>query len=271
MPTVSSHRPGQLTVRKVYGHDRFRLMRCRTCGEEFSERRGTPCSTRRSRRNKRRPSSTIWVKDAGCVPPPAWSHVAKDTVARCSGWLDATPSGCMTQRVRDVTPRALEFDEQWRFVKKSRSGVGQRSAPRLGICGIIRRSRPIANWWCRSSSANGPRNRRRPWCNDAKSRLRPGHLPAMFTDAYAGYESALLEAFGRRYPAPRHGAKGRAAPSCGPLATRLGVWASAETSTRGSRIERVEVRAVYDKARLKHVLVSPRLQRHINTECGGAA
>src|SRR5262249_61243360 len=30
-----------LTVRKVYGHDRMRLLCCRTCGEEFSERRGT--------------------------------------------------------------------------------------------------------------------------------------------------------------------------------------------------------------------------------------
>src|SRR5262244_127506 len=45
--------------------------------------------------------------------------------------------------------------------------------------------------------------------NDAKRRLRPGHLPAVFTDAYAGYESALMEAFGRRCPPPRHGAKGR--------------------------------------------------------------
>src|SRR5262249_10074742 len=30
-----------LTVRKIYGHDRIRLLRCRTCGEECSERRGT--------------------------------------------------------------------------------------------------------------------------------------------------------------------------------------------------------------------------------------
>jgi hypothetical protein len=30
-----------LTVRKVYGQDRIRLLRCRTCGEEFSERCGT--------------------------------------------------------------------------------------------------------------------------------------------------------------------------------------------------------------------------------------
>src|SRR5262249_24506127 len=36
-------RTGQanLTVRKVYGTDRIRLLRCRTCGEECSERRGS--------------------------------------------------------------------------------------------------------------------------------------------------------------------------------------------------------------------------------------
>lgn len=36
-------RTGQdnLTVRKVYGQDHIRLLRCRTCGEECSERRGT--------------------------------------------------------------------------------------------------------------------------------------------------------------------------------------------------------------------------------------
>ena len=32
---------GNLGVRKVYGRDALRLLRCRTCGEEFSERRGT--------------------------------------------------------------------------------------------------------------------------------------------------------------------------------------------------------------------------------------
>jgi hypothetical protein len=37
------HHTGQanLTVRKVYGQDRIRLLRCWTCGEEFSERRVT--------------------------------------------------------------------------------------------------------------------------------------------------------------------------------------------------------------------------------------
>lgn len=32
---------GNRVIRKVYGHDRIRMLRCRRCGEEFSERRGT--------------------------------------------------------------------------------------------------------------------------------------------------------------------------------------------------------------------------------------
>lgn len=33
---------------------------------------------------------------------------------------------------------------------------------------------------------------------DTHDRLRSGHLAAIFTDAFASYESALLEVFGRR-------------------------------------------------------------------------
>ena len=44
---------------------------------------------------------------------------------------------------------------------------------------------------------------------DARGRLRAGHLPAIFTDAYAGYGSAILEAFGRWNPVSRLSTKGR--------------------------------------------------------------
>lgn len=30
-----------LKVRKIYGQDRIRYLRCRSCGQEFSERKGT--------------------------------------------------------------------------------------------------------------------------------------------------------------------------------------------------------------------------------------
>ena len=44
---------------------------------------------------------------------------------------------------------------------------------------------------------------------DAKSRLRAGHLPAILTDGYDGYEPAILKAWWRRYPAPKSRGKGR--------------------------------------------------------------
>jgi hypothetical protein len=50
----------------------------------------------------------------------------------------------------------------------------------------------------------------RAWGHDAKQRLRPGHRPASCTEAYAGSASAILDACGRRDPAPSHGATGQA-------------------------------------------------------------
>jgi IS1 family transposase len=83
---------------------------------------------------------------------------------------------------------------------------------------------------------------------DVKNRLRRGHLPAMFTDASASYESALLEVFGRRYPSP-----GRARRPV--IRWRQGLaYGQVKKCYNGNRVERVEVPVVHGKARLAHVL-----------------
>ena len=83
---------------------------------------------------------------------------------------------------------------------------------------------------------------------EAKERLRKDHLPASFTDAFASYESALLEVFGRRYPAK---GKGRLPV----IRWRQGL-ASGQVKKvyKGGRVDRVEVRVVPGKARLEHAL-----------------
>lgn len=86
--------------------------------------------------------------------------------------------------------------------------------------------------------------------HDAKRRLRAGHLPTIFTDAYAGYEAAILAAFGRRYSTR---AQGRAPRSI--LRWPQGLaYGQVKKYYKGRGIERIEVRALYGKARLKHVL-----------------
>ena len=88
--------------------------------------------------------------------------------------------------------------------------------------------------------------------HDAKKRLRPGHLPAIFTEAYEGYESAILEAFGRRYPAPP-GATGQSHRPL--LRWPQGLaYGQVKKQYKGRGIERVDVRVVHGKARLKHIL-----------------
>jgi hypothetical protein len=87
----------------------------------------------------------------------------------------------------------------------------------------------------------------RAFVQDAKSRLRQGHLPAIFTDAYGGYESALLEGFGRRYP-PQ--GQGRRPVLRWPQGLAYG---QVKKHSQRGRVERIDVRAVYGKARLQHV------------------
>ena len=134
-----------LTVRKVYGQDRLRLLRCRTCGEEFSERRGTALFN--TKIPEEQAASVINHLGEGCgVRTTArLAHVAKDTVARLLRMAGRHAERFHDQRVRDVTPRAVECDEQWSFVKKSRSVARWRSAPRQGTCGTIRRLLQTAN------------------------------------------------------------------------------------------------------------------------------
>jgi IS1 family transposase len=83
---------------------------------------------------------------------------------------------------------------------------------------------------------------------DTHDRLRPGHLPAIFTDALASYESALLEVFGRRYPPTGRGRR--------PIVRwRQGLaYGQVKKRYKRGRVDRVEVRAVHGKAQLEHVL-----------------
>ena len=112
-----------LVIRKVYGHDRIRLLRCRTCGEEYSERRGTALFNTKLPEPKA--EEVINHLDEGCCvrATARLVHVAKETGARLLRVTGRHAERFHDQHVYGLTPRAWEFDEQWSFVKKSRSAV----------------------------------------------------------------------------------------------------------------------------------------------------
>ncbi len=103
----------------------------------------------------------------------------------------------------------------------------------------------------------------------AKERLAPGWLPAFFSDAYAAYPQAILEAFGHRYPVPRRGPKGRR-PKPRLRCPRGLVYAQVKKVYRGKR---VEIRPIFGKAKLAATLKrlgfnqvnTSAIERHNNT------
>jgi transposase-like protein len=159
------HRAGasNLVIRKVYGHDRLRLLRCRTCGEEFSERRGSALFTTKIAEEKA--ADVINHLDEGCGVRATARLVqgSKDTVARLLRLAGRHAERFHDRHVRALTPRAVECDAQGSFVKKSSSGA---TCTRLrpGTCGTILRSPPPASSWCLWWSARARRNRPIPWC-----------------------------------------------------------------------------------------------------------
>src|SRR5262245_38674260 len=135
-----------LTVRKVYGHDRLRLLRCRTCGEECSERRGS--ALLHTKLPEATAEDVISHLDEGCSVRATVRlvKVAKATVARLLRVTGRHAQRFHAQHVPGLTLKALEFDEQWSFVKKSRSGARRMSWLRWGTCGTIRRSWQTVSW-----------------------------------------------------------------------------------------------------------------------------
>lgn len=88
---------------------------------------------------------------------------------------------------------------------------------------------------------------------EAKDRLAPGCLPALFSDAYEAYPQAILEAFGHRYPVPRQGATGRR-PKPRLRCPRGLVYAQVKKHYRGKRVEWIEIRPIFGKVKLAATL-----------------
>ena len=100
-----------LVIRKVYDRDAIWLLRCRTCGEEFSEHRGTALFN--TTVSEAKAVEVIdHLTDGWSVRSTArLTRGYKTTVARLLRVSGRHAERCHDQQVHDLTPRALEFDE----------------------------------------------------------------------------------------------------------------------------------------------------------------
>lgn len=160
---------GHLVVRKTYGRDELRLLRCRRCGEAFSERRGTALFTTKVSEDKASEVIEHLAEGRSVSSPARLTKVGKATVARLSRVAGRHAERCHDRHVSGVRPRAVECDEQWSFVKNSKSAVKRMHAKRPVTNGIIAPWRLTARCSSRWSGASGRMSTRWPWGKIPKS------------------------------------------------------------------------------------------------------
>ena len=244
---------GNLTIRKVYGQDGIRLLRCQSCHEEFSERRHTALFN--TRVSEAKAEAIIDHLDEGCSvrATSRLTKSAKATVARLLKTSGRHAQRFHDQEVKDLRPRAIEFDEQWSFVKKKQKNCTPEEVHQAGDYWDHTAIAPDSKLMVSLVVGKRTQEQTQALVRDTQSRLQKGHLPVLLSDGYEGYESSILEAFGRRYAAPKSGLAGR--PRLDILRWPQGLaYGQVIKSSKEQARDGIHLKVIRGKAQLLHTL-----------------
>jgi IS1 family transposase/transposase-like protein len=248
-------RPGQgnLTIRKVYGQDGIRRLRWGSCQEEFSERRNTALFN--TKVSEAKAEAIIDHLDEGCRvrATSRLTQAAKVTVARLLKTSGRHAQRFHDQEVKDLRPQAIQFDEQWSFVKKKQRNCGPEETHQAGDFWDHRAIAPDSKLIVSLVVGKRTQEQTQALVSDTQSRLPKGHLPALFSDGYEGYEPSILEALGRRYAAPKTSLAGR--PRQGIMRWPQGLaYGQVIKSAKGQFSDGIHLKVIRGKAQLLHTL-----------------
>lgn len=244
-----------LKLRKTYGKDSIRYLRCTSCGEEFSERKGTALFN--SKIAESIAASVIEHLDSGCglVVTAKLCRVAKDTVSRLCRVAGRQSKALHDGLVRNIKAKALQFDEKWSYTTKKQKRVSDRDDPvEAGDHWDINCIDPQTKLLVTLKPGKRTAERIQEAVKDAASRLAGDcHKPAIFTDGEQAYRGAILEAFGHRAKVAHTGRRGR------PQLPRLRVphslvYAQVIKHRQQGKVKSVEIRPIFGKGKLQAIV-----------------
>lgn len=246
---------GNLIVRKVYGEDKIRYLRCNKCGIEFSERKGTALYNSKIPESKAVSIIEHLDRKNGVVATAELVKVAKDTVSRLSRVTGEVFSLLHDAVVRGISPIALEFDEKWSFTgKKQKNVTAQDEQEEVGDHWDVNCIDPQSKLLVTLVPGKRTLQTIQAAVLDAASRLdEDAPLPAIFTDGESAYQDAILNAFGNRYPSPRSSNKGQPPNPIIRVPQEL-VYAQVVKHRQGGKVIEVEIRPIFGKGRLESVV-----------------
>jgi len=101
-----------LTIRKIYGKDEIRYLRCRDCGEEFSERRATALWNTKVSEAKAVAVAEHLAEGCSLKATARLVRVNASVVRRLNRKVGKHAAAFHNERVHDLEVAALEADER---------------------------------------------------------------------------------------------------------------------------------------------------------------
>ena len=248
--TYGQRGQANLRVRKVYGADRIRYLRCGCCGEEFSERKGTALFN--GKIGEAQAVSVLEHLDSSCGLNATARLVggSKDAVGRLLRVGGRISYQLHDRLVRDVQPVALQFDEKWSYVgKKQRHVTAMDDRSQTGDYWDANSLDPHSKLLVSLVPGHPTADTIDQVVADAAERLASdAGLPALFTDGEPTYREAIVATFGRAYPVPRRRPRGR--PPAPVVRSPQGlVYAQIVKHRQGGRVQQVEIRPIFGKGK----------------------
>ena len=189
-----------LTIRKVYGQDQIRYLRCRGCGQEFSERKNTALWN--SKIEEARAISIAEHLSEGCSIKSTARLTKADvsTITRLNRRLGEQGKMFHNERVKDVQVNALQADERHGFAVSKQQPQWEAEI-----------MDPESKFVLAHVQGRRDEHLIGTLLRDAQQRLAAESKQdfVLFTDGEHNYASLFPEVFGTPYRPTRQGKQGR--------------------------------------------------------------
>lgn len=119
---------GNLTVRKLYGKDRIRYLRCHACAREFSERKGTALFNTKVAEQKAISVAEHLAEGASTKATSRLVGVSAEAVRRLRRNLGDHAKNFHDERVRELECTSVQMDERYGYAKSKKEPLWEATA-----------------------------------------------------------------------------------------------------------------------------------------------
>jgi IS1 family transposase len=185
-------------VRKLYGKDQIRYLRCRACAREFSERKNTALFNCKIEERKAVSVAEHLAEGLSTKATSRLVEVSAEAVRRLSRNLGEHARDFHDELVQDLEATSVQMDERYGY-------VGSKKEPLWEGTAIEPKSRLLIGFVVGSRDESLIRE----LMESTKKRIDSPKDLVLMSDGHNNYESLFPSIFGESYRPARKGVRGR--------------------------------------------------------------